>query len=256
MPTILSKDRNWVDSVFDSLPRRAVEGRSRPTQRYFNFCRSSNQIVYAEGGNEQTALLMLEHFWRINFVRRFKFQPFCLNELNFASRAVPDILVELSDGSLHVIQIKSAKYLTSDVLRELSDIGKIISAHGFSYHTWTDRDKLNRDTWHNARNIGRGCAFTVSVQERTLLREAVKRGPITLKSLVTSTDFSQDQVFAGLAEAIIHIDITRKIDENSQIHASLPESYYSFLFEKRHGDGGWWHNLPDSVDESWQGVIE
>lgn len=133
----------WLRAVFESPPRRDVYRVCKSTTRYPHYAKCIEQLLYAEGGNENAAMLLLEQLWREGYVSRYKTQPFMLEEIGGPAKRVPDFLVELFDGRVYVVQIKAERFCTDSVKTTL-DIDRIfLMDHGFEHLLWTDKSVLS-----------------------------------------------------------------------------------------------------------------
>lgn len=132
----------WLRAVFESPPRRDVNRECKSTTRYPHYANSIGQLLYAEGGNENAAMLLFEQLWREGYVCRYKSQPFTLEEIGGPAKRTPDFLVELFDGRVYVVQVKAERFCT-DPVKTILDIDRVfLEAHGFRHLLWTDKAVL------------------------------------------------------------------------------------------------------------------
>lgn len=195
-------------------------------------------------------MLLFEYFWRFGFVSRYKVQPFFYAELGGPSKEIPDFLVELTDGQVHVVEVKSGKFVTAEILGNFKIHRSFMKEFGISHHLWTDTDprnltnKLNRQTWHSVRHVDRGLCFELDSLARARLQELVDSGATYLGELMKPDLFGWDQLMAAITLRIFDLNITEKIHENTPIFRSLPSDFYAHFFEEKHVAEGWWNSLP------------
>lgn len=232
--------RPWVDSVFTSPPRRNVNKQSKSTTRYPVRVPAQQVEFYAEGGNEHTAMLVLRHLQQLGLVRRFKGQPFALEEIGGPHDRIPDLLVELPDESLHVIECKSHRFLTDEVKDRFEAERICLNTYDIEFHIWTDRDKVGRPTSQSVRLLDRGFRYPPSPEVMSSIRNRATQ-VTRLHELLT--DFGWDDVMAAAAHCAFHIDIRETIHEETTISPTGPQDYINYFFERRHVPGGWWDSI-------------
>jgi len=247
--TISRPSQAWRERIFNLPPCREIKGRSRPTQRFAFESDCNKNILYAEGGNELTAMLLFEHLWRVGYVVRYKPQP--LNLLTIGGPdAIPDFLVELSTDELHIVEVKSGRFVTESVLNRFEMHRSFLKDVGIAHHLWTDTDprnrtnKLNRETWHAVRHVYRGRSFELDASTRARLEVYRATGIQRLGELMGANLFSWDQLVAAIHQRILHIDITRAINENTKVLPTISVSYYQYLFKDGDASASWWDSLP------------
>lgn len=234
----------WRNEIFNSPPRRDVRRQGKTTTRFPIFAPAQGGVMYAEGGNEQTALLLVRCLQQLGLVKRFKSQAFCLDELGGPSRRIPDVLVELaSDLSLHSIGCKSKRFLTPEVQEGFDLERAFLEPRGFKCHVWTDRDRLSNPSSQTVRLLDRGFR---NPPNRAVLYDIEQKAKqfATLNPLLN--EFGFDDTIAASAHGAFHFDITKVVNENTPLIHHLPPSYYSYIFESRpilHSN--WWDSLAD-----------
>lgn len=232
--------RAWTDSVFSSSPRRDIDKKSKSTTRFPVFIGDGVPDMYAEGLNEFVALLSIRHLQTLGIVRRFKAQPFALEEIGGPKTRVPDVLVELQDMSLHVVQVKAKRFLTPEVEAAFQDERQILESLGFNYHVWTDRDKTGRPISQSARLLDRGFRNPAPLETFEAIYESATQASRLGELLL---EFGWDDTISAAAHQIFHIDITEAIHEESPISARRPAHYESYFFGCRNISHNWWETL-------------
>jgi hypothetical protein len=234
----------WRRDVFNSQPRRDIRRLSKTTTRVPVIVPIQSCVMYAEGGNEATALLLLRHLQHCGLVKRFKAQAFSMDELGGPSGRVPDILVELAtDLSLHSIGCKAKRFLTPDVQEAFNLDKAFLQPLGFTSHVWTDRDRLANPTSQTVRLIDRGFRSPPNVAMLHHIEQQSKKASV-LGQLFKEYGF--DDTLAASAHGAFQFDITKAVNENTPILHHIPPSYYSYLFQSRSiSHGSWWDSLED-----------
>jgi hypothetical protein len=199
-------------------------------------------VQFGEGGHEATGLMLLRHLQLFGVVKRFKSQPFSLDELKGPKDRIPDILVELGSGSpaLHVVQVKSKRFISEEVQQRFDVERAFLENKGFGYHIWTDRDRLSRHTSHTVRMLDRGFRHRVSSEVADRIHSAAQDAK-TLEPLLL--EFGWDDTISAAALGAFHINSLEKIHENSPIYLHFPSHLYADLFTRRNDVADWWEGL-------------
>lgn len=240
LPRLKSEQLN---AFFDAPPRREFNGRSRPTQR-FKFRSDCVGVTVLEGGNELTAALIFEHLWRCGWLRRYKFQPFSLDQLDLPDTTVPDALVELSDGRHFVVEIKSAKFFTQEKRDKFDATTALLKTRGVIQLLWTDASPLNAVVWHNTRHLQRAYRLNVEDKQRNAILAALPDTP-TLGQLMTTTELSWELLIANVARGLFHLNLNKKFDEYADISICVNTTHFEHLFGSRPDAGGWFERISD-----------
>lgn len=232
--------RAWREEVFSSPPRRDIARESKATTRLPVIVPMQGCTFYGDGGNEHVALLLLRHLQSIGIVRRFKSQPFYLEELGGPGKLIPDLLVELHDWSLHVIECKSSRFVTDEVKARFAIEEQCLIDLGFRFHIWTNRDKVGRPISSAVRELDRGF-------KRPPPHETVNQISSSVCSSTTLGDllvnFGHDDVIGAAAVCAIHFDLRRELHETSAVTLHPSPEYQDYFFESRHVPDGWWESL-------------
>lgn len=242
MKNCKSPSQAKLDEWFNAPPLRDVKRKRKSTTRTphrSQQCKSGT--MYAEGNNELCGLRLLEYLWRCRLVKRFKSQAFDLGELGGPSGHVIDLLVELWDESVHVIQVKSKRFITPEVQSVLDIEKEFLEPRGFNFHVWTNRDRVGSPTNHSINQMDRGFRFPAEASVLDLIGQRVREGASTLHPLLQ--EFGWDDVMSAAAHLKFHINITKEIHENAPVYQNLPTDYYSFLFKGGHESRSWWDSL-------------
>lgn len=233
----------WLREVRSSLPVRGVLGRSRPTQQFAPKSAALGRNASAEGGNELTALLLLEALHAAGLVTWFKEQPFELTEQEHGVKAIPDFIFEWQGGIVYVLEVKSAKYLTVEVNEKLAQVASVINGAGMKYLVWTDKKQLKKPLWSNVRKLWSARGIFVSDTDRDKALSAVRKGPTTLGALLK--DGNDPEVLMYLvAMGQAHFNLNEKRNEHTQVRTSAIAAHYHDLLGARPDPESWWNAIP------------
>lgn len=244
----LAEDKKWRDATFDTPPARQVAGRSRPTQRSRIQDPTGREHI-CEGGNELTAAMLLNHLCRLGLVRRYKFQPFNLQDFGGES-GYPDLLVELSTSELVVVEVKSAKFLTSDYLDKYRARERELIALGIPAVLWTDKkaEQAIEALTHSARNnlldLERCSQITAADEVLARLRVGVSRGRVRLTQLLTDAGATWEELMYAWAHNYVQAPIKEKLHETTLFAEAASHGSYRHYFDAGSGSASWWESLP------------
>lgn len=230
----------WREEIFNSKPRRNIEKEGKSTTRSQVTVEWTGRDEYINGGHERVAALLLEQLYIDGYVRRWKPQPINLLELG-GPDAVPDFLVELDDRTLHVIEVKAKRFVSSDLLARFGNFEEFLKPLGFAFHLWTNADKLSSATSHTVSELEHGRRFPASpeiideIQERAAGFEVVGQ----LLDL-----YSWDDVLSAAAYRAFHIDIAKPIHEKTPLLRNHSRTLCNYLFATRNAPTSWWDTLP------------
>lgn len=232
--------RAWLDDVFKSPPRRNIDRDSKSTTRFPVFCPGQYMPRFAEGLNEFVAMLIQRHLQLLGIVKRFKGQAFALEEIGGPEDRVPDLLVELADESLHVIQCKARRFVTTEVQAKFDQERSLLEAFGFNFHVWTDRDIVGRPTSQSIRLLDRGYQ---NPPERSVI-ERIRDDAGTTSTLdKLLLAYGWDDAIGAAAHGAFHFDITKELHEKTTITQHHSIDYARLFFERRPISDGWWSSL-------------
>jgi len=146
---------NWVEHVFSTGPARNNKGHSKHTQYHEVFIPGMNRRMGTQGRPEACALVVLEYLFALGLVKRFKAQPFMTTEEEFGAEIFPDFLVELPDGRLLVVEIKTERFITHALKQIFDRNNERFNTFGMTYLVWTDKKPLNHAVRHHAITMRR-----------------------------------------------------------------------------------------------------
>jgi hypothetical protein len=230
----------WRDAVFGSPPRRDANRINKSTTRVQLFLPHTGQFVHVEGNHEATALMLIKHLWRNDMIKRAKVQPFSLDELDGRARRVPDFLVELSNGDLVVIQVKAARFITSEVQEQFDQEREFLEYRGFRYCVWTDKTCLGHPVSETVRAIDRGTLLPIAQVALEKVRDHALAHH-TLGDLLN--EFGWDTTAAALAQGAAFINILEKLNETSTLNSNFSSNLYGGLFSNWNATVDFWDTL-------------
>ncbi|EPD37954.1 hypothetical protein HMPREF9701_04024 [Delftia acidovorans CCUG 274B] len=234
----------WLESIFASAPVRDPRGRSRPTQRHsVREPGLTSHTVVAEGGNTAIAQHLMTLLQNAGQVRRFKLEPFQLRPMVDGVDAVPDMLVELKNGELIVIENKSARFLTAQVLQHCREVEAIISEARMRYALWTDVWPLGRTTHRLMRTLRRCGHSAASPEQICELHRQIKNRVVTLGEL---------RKYGVFIDAVLHevwhgratCHLTEELSDSLEIGTDIRLLNYEPMLTAPVCAHDWWFNLP------------
>lgn len=232
--------REWRENTFSGPPARDPRGRSRPTQRYL-VKRPDGRTEVSEGGNEATARTILMVAENAGIVTRYKFQPF------FVGREVPDILFELADGRTFVVEVKSARFLTTERVQKCLSLERSIRKGGMQYLLWTDEWPLGRATTNRARQLRRYGTSRFAHEETASLTKAIATGALTVGALRSRGIYS-DVIHFCAWHGFVHFNMFEEFTDETVVGADVSLNQFRTILSARVASQSWWHSLPGSCD--------
>ena len=235
----------WIEAVYSSGPARSVEGRSRPTQRDMSVSALDKTSDAVEGRLEKIALNLLEWLRNLGLVKRFKYQPFKLDEQLHGVKATPDFLFEDSNGNHHVLEVKSVAFLTADEQEQQDKVKRASQQARLGFIFWTDQWPLSRSVFNIMSHMRRAHNLGITDSEIEGLIQAIRDQPRTLKEL-RSPPFkvSSDFVFATAYRGKAFWNIFQEIEDHTYVYEHPQRDLLEPLFK------GWcraelvWSALP------------
>ena len=231
----------WVEAVYQSGPARETEGRSRPTHRYFGAADTDIDDVVMEGRNEYIAYLLLCVLRNSGIVSRFKGQPFRLDEECHGVYAYPDFMFDLVDGRRFVLEVKSNRFIDEKEKVQLEAVNAAFTDTSINYLLWTDKWPLHRPVIHAMNHLRRAHRQSYPDDHLQSIRQAVQRGPRTMRELRTETPkFHFDEVLAAAYRGRVFLNIFQKIDDYTKVTYAPDLKMIELLFQTRvQGAKGW-----------------
>ena len=230
----------WIAEVFSSPPERDVGGRSRKTHRAAP--KFEGATVWTEGGNETTAMYLLEYLIILGVVKRWKPQPFPW----FDDQKVPDCLAEIrvERQPFAVIQVKSEKYLTPAVQAEFDVERQELESVGMRHLVWTEKRPLT-PAMRSALFRIRGARNTPHNPEDlvALVRHVQERGRLTLGD-IAAAGYEPALVPIALRSGELYVSLKERLDAPAIVSATPIIDARSFLLGSGFDAESWWNHLP------------
>lgn len=237
--------RQWLDHVFLAPPARDPQGRSRPTQRYLAQG-GDGSVTVAEGGNTATARSLLVTMRNAGVVKRWKLEPFALNNADHGINATPDILFETHDGRSFVVETKASKYLTEEKLEKQRHVESVITQSGMTFLLWTDRWPLSAVLWRQLREMRRLGSCDVPYDRLLAVAQQVAESPKTLADLRRSGLY-RHHVLAAVWAGQAHADFFRPLSDQTLISSNPKDRCFESTLRAPVEAYGWWGTLAETV---------
>jgi hypothetical protein len=234
---------DWIEWVYSTPEVRDPRGRNRPTQRFKPFCRALGKEVCAEGGNELTVLLLLDILHACGVVKRFKLQPFELQEDVHGVSGIPDFMVEGVDGTHHVPEVKSSRFYTLPRIQTAARVERFLAQFNLRYAVW-ETDLLGPEVWHNVRQVRRHGVQPADPDAAVRLRDAVGVAPVSFDQLI---DAGHDVhlLMHETWEGHVHFNLLERRNGSTKLYAQARPEFYLRLFGSGSDFDRWWAALPN-----------
>lgn len=229
----------WVDWVFGTDPVRAAGNYNQRWAPRFE----PGKPTWLEGGEAVIAYLIDWHK-RLGVVLRWKPQAFTWLPDRALAPRIPDFLVELADRRLLIVQGKSRKYMTQQVLDDFQAEADTALRADMLHRVWTEGDPITPAVRTNAMLL-RGARNTPhEPQQLELLVTSFRdRSQATLSQLI-GEGREPALVLLAVSRGALHFDYTKTIDETTRFASTPVIDGRSFLLERGFDAQGWWHSLP------------
>jgi hypothetical protein len=235
----LAPSRAWRDDIFGSVERFDVKKNGKSSTRFQVFAEWAGRTIYGYGGYERTACQLLEQLWYVGVVRRWKSQPFNLEEIG-GPLGLPDLLAETFSFDLHVVQVRAKRFQTPEVLAKYEDQASFLRGKGFHFHLWSNKDVLAAPMKHSLAHLDqarlRPAPADTIAKIKAAAQDATTLGELT-------NQFGWDDVMSSAASMAIHLDFTRRFDETTPLLRSSPAERYAYLLEGGDATRDWWTTL-------------
>lgn len=237
--------RNWLEQVFQSAPARDPQGRSRPTQRYL-VQGGDNSVTVAEGGNTATARSLLVTMRNAGYVKRWKLEPFSLNNADHGIDATPDILFETHDGRAFVVETKASKFLTEEKLERQRRVESVITQSGMTFLFWTDRWPLSAALWRQLREMRRLGSCDIPYDRIFAVAQLVAEAPKTLEELRKAGVY-RHHVLAAVWVGQAHFNPFAPLCDRTLITSNPKDRRFETVLYAPVESYGWWSSLAEIV---------
>jgi len=232
----------WLAHVLSTPPVRKLKGRTKSTQYHELWSAHTNRFVGAQGRNEAIALILLEYLASLGHVTHFKEQPFITDLDEFGHAIIPDFLAVGANGSVHVIEVKNARYITAIIQANLDRNRERFTDLGINYLCWTDRHPLSLYLRHNLVEMRR-LAQVVSIEEaRELQAYLFERGPTQFCALVDA-GFDQGCIYAAAWQGHAYFEISKAFTPESVVSHLPLIDLPAIALNATSAGNGWWEQL-------------
>lgn len=234
---------DWVEHVFSTGPARNNKGHSKHTQYHQGLVPAMNTLMGTQGRPEACALLVIQYLFTLGLVKRFKAQPFQTIEEEFEAEIFPDFLVELPDGRLLVIEIKTERFITH-ALKQLFDRNhERFKAFGMTYLVWSDKLPLNHATRHHAIQMRRFSGDDIPRTEIDGLAAFVaERRAVTLSEMYEA-GFDLGCLYASAWEGKLFAPLCEEFSPRTKVTPWRQEDFEAIFLDCKRSSNEWWDSL-------------
>ena len=234
--------KKWIEKVFSEGAARNVQGRSRPTQRYFSSDRRGHAVI-AEGGGASISRSLLEAMQNTGVVTRFKLEPFTLTRKDHGIDATPDILFQTSSGETYVVEVKSSKFLTAEKIEKCLQVEMSLRGSGMTYLLWTDTSPLSPVLWGLLREMRRLAFCDISQAEIQKVIDAISDTPRTLVEL-RQLGIYREQILAAMWHGVAHFSLHSALVDKTMVNKDVSTRQFPRFLKSVIKNHEWWNNLP------------
>lgn len=233
----------WVERIFSTGPARNNKGHSKHTQYHQMFVPAMNTLMGAQGRNEACALLILQYLFTLGLIKRFKSQPFETVDAEFGAEICPDFLVELTDGRLLVVEIKTERFITH-ALKQLFDRNhERFSTFGMTYLVWSDKQPLNHAVRHHAIQMQRFSGEDIAHREiEGLVAFVTERRAVTL-SEIYEAGFDLGCLYAAAWEGKLFAPWREAFRSETKVTTWQQEDLEATFLDCKRSSNEWWDSL-------------
>lgn len=234
----------WVEWVFSNPPTDRIRGRTRWTQAHLRWVPSMERFAAVQGRLEYIALLCLEYLQLLGIVARFKQQPFSTDASNVGWETRPDFLAVTQDQSKLVIELKTARFITAAVEKELQANREAFRRYGITYLVWTDRQPLARPVRHNLMQMRRCGAEDVTEAELVQLQHlAANCEKLTLQETL-SVGIDLGCIYSAWWQGKIFLPLAELPSAATRLSRRPLEDYQMRFLSSTPIQDDWWSALP------------
>lgn len=234
---------DWVTQVFSTGPARSNKGHSKHTQYHQMFVPSMNVLMGAQGRREACALLALQYLHTLGLIARFKAQPFVTTEEEFGAQIFPDFLVQLPDGRLLVIEIKTERFITHALKLVFDRNIERFSNVGMTYLVWSDKQPLNHAMRHHLIQMQRFCGEDIPRTEIDGLTKLVSQRRAVKLSEIYDAGFDLGCIYAAAWEGKVFASWSEAFSSTSKITPWRTENLESTFLDGKRSSNEWWDSL-------------
>lgn len=239
--------RPWLDHVFTAEPARKVKGRTRWTHRHATWVGALRRLAYVESRTELIGLLALEYLHRIGQVRRFKEQPFTTTKDEFGCEYTPDFCAEHANGSVYVIEVKAARFITRQVEDELEQRQAQFADQGLQYLLWTDMSPLNTALRHNLLRLRRASTEDIRSSDLDSLVDTLQHSAALPVSTLYQRNFDLDLIACAAWQGRVFYPMHEALDARTRVTVCPSPALAETLFAASPDTESWWNSLEDAA---------
>lgn len=235
--------KEWLEWVFSSPPVDKIKGRTKWTQAHAPWSPVLKRAAPVQGRGEYIGFLVLLYLHRLGLIKRMKEHAFATGTDDLGWEIRPDHFAESKFGGLHVIENKTARFVTVPIQMELDANRTGLKRFGLNYLVWTDKHPLSRPVRHNLIEMRRASTEDVSDEEIDRLAELVRiEGEIPL-SAVLLRGFDLVDVFAAWWNGQIFLPLTQDVGQTTLVRNFSIENYEAIFLNEKPLTDEWWETL-------------
>jgi len=233
----------WVKLIFSTGPVRNNKGHSKHTQYHQMFVPAMNTLMGGQGRNEAYALLVLQYLCVLGLIRRFKAQPFETVEAEFGAEITPDFLVELLDGRLLVVEIKSERFITHALKQIFDRNHERFATFGMTYLVWTDKKPLNHAIRHHVIQMQRFSGEDIPRTEIDALAGFVTVRRSVSLSEIYEAGFDLGCLYAAAWEGKVFAPWCEEFHPETKVTPWQQEDLEATFLDCKRSSNEWWDSL-------------
>lgn len=237
----------WREFIFSSLPVREGNGTKRPTLRAGPVVAGTPIMV--DGMRRLDAIYIVEYLHLCKVVHRWKLWPFEWTPQGAKRARAPFMMLELSaDEPLCILQVQSARHLTSHAQAALDADSALASSGGMRHVVWTEESPLTAETRMLFMRI-RGARTTEHDPAAldAIVAFVQARGKVALGD-IAAAGHDPSLVFVGVRQQRVYLPLNQNPQANTAVTVAPQTDPKAFLFGQVFDSQAWWQRLPKKVE--------
>ena len=206
--------RKLLEDIFSSDPARDVSSPRRWTYRHAVAFGLDEELRYFESRQELIAALFLDHQKRLGTITNWKSQPatFEIDGHNYT----PDFIFTVGEKT-YVVEIKSERYVSRAVERELVKTRNWFNKQGLGFLLWTDSRIITTAVHHNYLRLWCSANHVVDPCEIETVVEFVRTRRSTTMFDCIEARFGMDLVCIAIYQGKLHAALNKPIDCQTRV---------------------------------------
>ena len=196
-----------------------------------------------QGRPEACALVVLEYLFALGLVKRFKAQPFMTTKEEFVAEIFPDFLVELPDGRLLVVEIKTERFITHALKQIFDRNNESFNTFGMTYLVWTDKKPLNHAVRHHAIAMRRFSGEDIPRSEvENLAGFVTERRSATLQEIYEA-GFDMGCLYVSAKEGKLFPPMCEPFYPQTKVTSWRQDDFEAIFLDCKRSSNEWWDSL-------------